>query len=331
VRDYLSFLNDGKPKPMAIAHDNGWNRLSLEAQNEIMEGALALRRIHAHEDYHHWHAVGRALLRLQHEAMHLSGSNSPQGRAYTAMRAALGSRVPDLETINKTARAHAVWLAQNFAAVEAWRATLPDDARLQMNHPSVIRRRYDAAHGLASPPGRPRRLEMLDTSATSARQLIDTFGNAAAWRFLALLEHQLEERDQDSAELSEEQLAGVKDLLSIAEPISFAVPQAGEIAHGRIDNAGCIRHAFIWPSAESPGFHHTMTLLNYPPDKIASTGFFGTGNCQSRPMRLNDYALENMLDAFLEFDRNTADWEILEANPAPLEQIRQWILAGTLT
>jgi hypothetical protein len=123
---------------------NGWDRLTIEAQNEIMAGALAIRRIRQHEDYHHWQAVGRGLLRLQEEAMHLSGSNSPHGRGYTAMRAELGARVPDLSTIDGTSKAHAVWLAQNFVVVEAWRATLAENIRQQLNHPSVIRRRYDA-------------------------------------------------------------------------------------------------------------------------------------------------------------------------------------------
>lgn len=132
---------------------NGWSRLTVEAQNEIMAGALAIRRIRTHEDYSHWAAVGRALLRLQAEAMHLSGSNSPQGRGYTAIRAELGSRVPDLEEIDKASKAHAVWLAKNFAAVEVWRGTLAVNLRDQLNHPSSIKRRYEATHGEARAVG----------------------------------------------------------------------------------------------------------------------------------------------------------------------------------
>jgi hypothetical protein len=308
--------------------NNGWDRLSAEAQNEIMAGALAIRRIRQHEDYHHWHAVGRAFLRLQDEAMRLSGSNSPLGRGYTAMRAALGSRVPDLETINRTARAHAVWLAQNFAAVEAWRATLTPQVREHLNHPSVVRRRYDADHRIGTQAASQRRLELLDTSANSARQLIETFGDAAAWQFLDMLEQQLDERDAASAELSEEEFAGVADFLTIAEPQPFAVPQAGEIAHGRHAAAGYVHHAFIWLSYESPGFHQILTLMDYPPNEVAGNGGIAmTGKCLKRPMRLNDWALANMLDGVLEWDRNSASWEIVAADPGPLEEIRQWLMA----
>jgi hypothetical protein len=136
---------------MAILHPsnagNGWDRLTAEAQNEIMAGALAIRRIRQHEDYSHWVAVGKALLRLQEEAMRLSGSNSPQGRGYTALRAELGSRVPDLEELDKASKSHAVWLAKNLAAVEKWRETLWFNLRDTLNHPSSIKRRYEATRG----------------------------------------------------------------------------------------------------------------------------------------------------------------------------------------
>jgi hypothetical protein len=129
--------------------NGGWGRLTAEAQNEIMSGALAIRLIRQHEDYSRWVSVGRALLRLQEEAMHLSGSNSPQGRGYTAIRAELGSRVPDLDAIDKASKAHAVWLAKNLDAVEEWRKTLAVNLRDQLNHPSSVKRRYDATHGEA--------------------------------------------------------------------------------------------------------------------------------------------------------------------------------------
>jgi hypothetical protein len=134
---------------MAVSRPSGnvWDRLTAEAQNEIMAGALAIRRIRQHEDYSHWVAVGKALLRLQEEAMRLAGSNSPQGRGYTALRAELGSCVPDLEELNKASKSHAVWLAKNLAAVEKWRKTLWFNLRDTLNHPSVIKRRYEATGG----------------------------------------------------------------------------------------------------------------------------------------------------------------------------------------
>lgn len=173
--------------------DNGWSRLTIEAQNEIMAGALALRRIRQHEDYSHWTAVGRALLRLQEEAMHLSGSNSPHGRGYTAIRAELGSRVPDLEELDKTSKSHATWLAKNFAAVEHWRHTLAVNERDKLNHPTTIKRRYEATHGATTAVGEAARAaspmdklkaenvrlqEELDAAHAKIRRLERAEGNA---------------------------------------------------------------------------------------------------------------------------------------------------------
>jgi len=127
-----------------------WGQLTVEAQNEIMAGALAIRRIREHEDYTRWVQVGRALLRLQEEALYLTRSNAPHGRAYTRMRAELGRRVPDLERVHNTSKAHAVWLAKNYEAVETWRATLAANQREQLNHPSVLKRRFEAATTIAT-------------------------------------------------------------------------------------------------------------------------------------------------------------------------------------
>lgn len=155
----------------AASPANGWSRLSAEAQNEIMEGALAIRRIREHDDFSRWAKAGRALLRLQEEAMHLSGSNTPQGRGYTAVRAELGSRVPDLDDLDKTSKSHATWLARNLAAVEEWRRTLATNERDRLNHPSVIKRRFEATHGEAKARGLPTGLNLMARKDAAIRDL----------------------------------------------------------------------------------------------------------------------------------------------------------------
>jgi hypothetical protein len=125
--------------------DINWNKLTLEARNEILEGALAARHIKQTEDYARWAQVGRALARLKIEAMHLAGANSPYGRHYTAMYRALADQVHDLIELDNASKAHAVWLAENFEAVERWRQTLATNVRIRLNHPTVVKRRYEAA------------------------------------------------------------------------------------------------------------------------------------------------------------------------------------------
>jgi hypothetical protein len=58
----------------------------------------------------------------------------------------LSSRVPDLVELDNASKAHAVWLAENIEAVGRWRATLATNERIRLNHPSVVKRRYEAAH-----------------------------------------------------------------------------------------------------------------------------------------------------------------------------------------
>lgn len=124
-----------------------WDRLALEAQIEIMAGALAIRKIRVRQDYCHWVTVGRALARLKTEAMRLAGSNTPYGRHYTTMYARLAAQVPDLDRkkLGNATTAHAVWLAENFVDINAWHSGLPTDQRRRINHPTTVRRRYDAA------------------------------------------------------------------------------------------------------------------------------------------------------------------------------------------
>jgi hypothetical protein len=166
---------------MAVSHPSptdGWERLSAEAQLEILNGDNAIRRIREYEDYHRWLEVGRAFLRLQSEAIYLSGGNRPFGRAYTRARAELGAHVPDLESINRTTRAHAVWLAENAVAVEEWRKTLATNQREELNHPSAIRRRFDAAHAVpvqrdpATKPATP--LERANVEVARLQEELDT-------------------------------------------------------------------------------------------------------------------------------------------------------------
>ena len=39
-----------------------------------------------------------------------------------------------------------MWLAVNWEAVNGWLHTLAVDERMRLNHPTAIRRRFDAAH-----------------------------------------------------------------------------------------------------------------------------------------------------------------------------------------
>ena len=107
----------------------------------------------------------------------------------------------------------------------------------------------------------------------------------------------------------------------IAAPEPFRLPEEGEIAHGRVATGGYIHNAFIWPSAESPGLHHVMAYLDCPPGEQAA-GMLSTWGGLKRPVLLAGSLGMETLDRILEFDHRTAAWEVIDRDPAPLEQIR---------
>jgi len=82
--------------------------------------------------------------------MRRSHSNIPKGRAYVDAWQAIAAHAPHLRDIEHSTRSHAIWLANEWEAVNTWLQTLAHNVRLQLNHPRAIRRRYDAAH---VPPG----------------------------------------------------------------------------------------------------------------------------------------------------------------------------------
>lgn len=129
--------------------DEAWDALSLEAQNVIMEGALNARAIAWHEQRAQWLKVGRALAQLRTEAMRRAGTNNDHHPHYRSYYGMLMARVPDLDALvkqDKASSVHARWLWDNWAAVEPWLAGLEPGANEKLNHPSAIRRRFDAAH-----------------------------------------------------------------------------------------------------------------------------------------------------------------------------------------
>jgi hypothetical protein len=92
-----------------------------------------------------WHEVGIALNEMQAAAMEIAHTNKPFGPHYKAAWRELGEHLPHLMKVDSATRAHASWLATNWEAVDCWRKTLAINQRVEWNHPTTIRRRYDAA------------------------------------------------------------------------------------------------------------------------------------------------------------------------------------------
>jgi hypothetical protein len=127
-----------------------WAELAPEARDEIERGDASMAALKRGETIERWHDIGRALVRMQAEAMRRSASNIPKGRAYSDAWQTIAAHAPHLRDIEQSTRSHATWLATAWEPVNAWLQTLAHNVRLQLNHPRAIHRRYDAAH---VPPG----------------------------------------------------------------------------------------------------------------------------------------------------------------------------------
>ena len=86
----------------------------------------------------------------------IGGTNVPLGSAYNK---AFGQWLDEhrwARQLDKATRNHAIWAADNRDAVKRWRETLAQNVRARLNHPTAVKRRFDAANKAreASAPGR---------------------------------------------------------------------------------------------------------------------------------------------------------------------------------
>lgn len=119
-----------------------WNDIPEARRESIERGVIAIRKINERETFHSWMQIGQSLNDAQQAAMILANTNNPKGRAYNDAYKMIGEEVPDLVNINKTTRSHAIEMAKQREAVEAWHATLPLNIQQEVNHPSTVWRRF---------------------------------------------------------------------------------------------------------------------------------------------------------------------------------------------
>jgi hypothetical protein len=98
-----------------------------------------------------WMTIGEGLLEGRRWAMHVSGTNRPEGRGYVTAYAEWLKRFK-VNDIDKSDRAKLLQLMEERAAVEEWRATLSDYDRRNMNHPTIAWRKWMAATRVKNKP-----------------------------------------------------------------------------------------------------------------------------------------------------------------------------------
>jgi len=106
-------------------------------------GQAAMARLKKDKTWGDWLLVGEALEMGRTVAMNAAGTNRPEGRAYTEIFSQwLKHYKLDLDP---SARSKIFTVMAHRVEIEAWRATLGQTKRLELNHPVTVLRHWQKA------------------------------------------------------------------------------------------------------------------------------------------------------------------------------------------
>lgn len=121
---------------------------------DVLAADKAVRRIRAagHRTRADWIVIGKGLARVQALAMAMARSNDPTGKRYNAAHAEIMDDYPNLRTLAKDTRSHALWLHNHRDEVEAWMKQRSPGELEHLTHPKTIHQRFDHHHRAPPPP-----------------------------------------------------------------------------------------------------------------------------------------------------------------------------------
>jgi hypothetical protein len=100
-----------------------------------------------------WMTVGEGLLEGRRWAMQMAGTNKPEGRGFVTAYSEWLKKYK-FEDMDKSDRAKLLQLMEERPAVEEWRATLTDYERRNLNNPTIVWRKWNAATRVKAPKPR---------------------------------------------------------------------------------------------------------------------------------------------------------------------------------
>jgi hypothetical protein len=174
--------------------------LAAEADDRIKRGA-------------HWEdwmfiadgfAVGRA------KAMRRAATNQPVGSAYNRACSDWMAERPWAKNTDKATRNHLLWAADHRSEIESWRATLAESERAKMNHPTTLRRRYDAAHKVAVANEAPKKETGREALVRETEDL---------WTKIKKLEHRVESGDGSLFDLRRDSIEEIVNTIAGTVPL----------------------------------------------------------------------------------------------------------------
>jgi hypothetical protein len=126
-----------------------------ESDRVARQGTEAWKRLKKEKNWNDWLKVGEALQVGREWAMNQASTNRPDGKAYNTVFGEWLNRYK-LDDMDKGDRSRLFSVMDNLPNVEEWRRTLPLTARLKLNHPNAVWRKFKAAYEPEKPKdGKP--------------------------------------------------------------------------------------------------------------------------------------------------------------------------------
>jgi hypothetical protein len=121
------------------------------------EAEEALDRIQRGQTWADWVKVAELFAHGRKLAMLRGHANKPEGKGYNLNFSAWLDAHPKLRSIDKATRNHAMQCHDQITAIEAWRATLAENQRMTINHPTTVLRRFKTANAETAGEAKPKK------------------------------------------------------------------------------------------------------------------------------------------------------------------------------
>jgi hypothetical protein len=142
----LRFYDNHRPSPITLppvrlppAVDHVLKAEQLAEHSIIRKGIDAWQAVGRGNSFENWKAIGAALAIGKAYALRVTGANRPRGSAYCRTFSAW-AKEHHLDTVPAIRRTEAIVIHENLAAIEQWRASLPEKKRLRLIGPQQIYR-----------------------------------------------------------------------------------------------------------------------------------------------------------------------------------------------
>lgn len=161
------------------ANETSTMKHDVEADRERL-AEEAFGRIRKGNHWRDWTYLAQGFEVGRNKAMRETHTNQPIGRGYNEAFGRWMNARPWARGIDKATRNHLLWIADHLVEIEAWRETLAANQRDKWNHPTTVKKAYEAAmkHKVAQEKGETVRSPMAEIKAS----LIQAQEEAHKWQ-----------------------------------------------------------------------------------------------------------------------------------------------------